>query len=96
MAYYSLVLVAHDELHRLKDPDLGKKLETAILKFSSGSGDGSLFVQNSRSTMKVVSSFNANTSPRIVVAEGWGCYDFDKQNLPEHIKEYVKGKIKIL
>lgn len=96
MAYYSLVLVADAEVHRLKDPDLGKKLETAILKFSSGGGDGSLFVQNSKSTMKVVSSFNTNTSPRIIIVEGWSCYDVDKQNLPEHIKEFVKGKIKIL
>lgn len=94
MPYYSLVLVAHNELDRLKDPSLGKRLEDAILKFASNSGDGSLFVQNSRSTMKVISSFNSDTSPRVIVAEGWGCYDLDRQNLPEYLRKYVKDKIK--
>ena len=97
MAHYSVLVIAHDELFRMsKDPKLGQKLEEAMLKFSTSGGDGQIVVHHSASVMKVVSSFNADVRPRVIVAEGWHCYDTDKQKLPTYLMKYLKGQVKSL
>jgi hypothetical protein len=94
MSYYSLIVVAHDELGNLaKDKALGKKIEKAILKFSTGSGPGDIVAHYSMSTMKVVASFDSNKeSPLVLVSEGWGSYSVGKQELPSYLVKCLKKK----
>ena len=92
MAHYSFIVIAHDELGNLaKDKDLGKKIEEAILKYSTGTGPGDIAVHHSSSVMKVVASFNSDKGPPLIlISEGWGSYSVGKEVLPSYLAKYFK------
>jgi hypothetical protein len=94
MAHFSVIVIAHDELDALvQDPDLGKQIQHAVLRFATHQGDGAVVVNTSTSVMRVVSSFNSNDAPKVLVTgEGWHWYDSTYNTVPSYLQKYLKAR----
>lgn len=93
MGHYSIVVIAHDEFDKLRNPTFGENLRNAILAFRGNPRDGAVTIQHS-DVAKVVSSFRDDTPPTLLIADGWRCIDINRQDIPDDLKRYLKSTVK--
>jgi hypothetical protein len=93
MGHYSIVVIAHDELEKLRNLTFGESLRNAILAFRGNPRDGAVTIQHS-DVAKVVSSFRDDTPPTLLIADGWRCIDINRQDIPDDLKRYLKSTVK--